>query len=109
MLALGVQCAEESHEIAPQTRQAINECVNPPDARENVTHRHAAARARLQLRAGREISLAKGKFLGYPDITWLEYQYFIDSQPSDQCLIPDHWMTKSIPPGKMTSCDRNAV
>ena len=99
LLALAVQCVEEAHEIAQETRVAVDACVNPPDARENAVHRHTAAMARLQLRTGKDIALKKSRFIGRP-ITWLEYQYFIDSQQDTCCFVPDHWSDRIYPAGQ---------
>ena len=96
LLVLAVQCAEEAHEIARKTRDAVDACVNPADARENLLHRHIAASARLQLRTSKDIALRKSRFIGRP-ITWLEYQYFIDSQADSDRLLPDHWSDATYP------------
>jgi lipopolysaccharide/colanic/teichoic acid biosynthesis glycosyltransferase/energy-coupling factor transporter ATP-binding protein EcfA2 len=91
LLVLGLQCAEEANIIAKETRLAVSECLNPPNARKDIVSRNVAARARLQLRLNKDVVLQRNSFIGKPYITWLEYQYFIDSRASDSCFVPDHW------------------
>jgi lipopolysaccharide/colanic/teichoic acid biosynthesis glycosyltransferase len=99
LIALGTRCAEEANSLDHSARSAIEQCINPPDARNNETARHMAARARLQLRASREIPLKKSSFIADTQITWLEYQYFIDSLAGAECIIPDHWHENIYPEG----------
>jgi lipopolysaccharide/colanic/teichoic acid biosynthesis glycosyltransferase/energy-coupling factor transporter ATP-binding protein EcfA2 len=99
LVVLGVQCAEEANVIDKEARRAVSDCINPPNARDNITARHTAARARLQLRTSKEVSLRKGSFIGGSYVTWLEYQYFIDSLSSVECVVPDHWSTGIYPLG----------
>jgi lipopolysaccharide/colanic/teichoic acid biosynthesis glycosyltransferase/energy-coupling factor transporter ATP-binding protein EcfA2 len=99
LIVLGVHCAEEANSPDQGTRQAIEECINPPGARDNEAVRHTAARARLQLRITREIPLKKSSFISGAQITWLEYQYFIDSLTDTVCVVPDHWHTNIYPEG----------
>ena len=93
MLALGVQCADETNSLDEEVRQAVDDCLNPPHARIDRITRHTAARARFQLRLNRDFALKKTSFIAATDLTWLEYQYFIDSVTDDkgECIVPDHW------------------
>ena len=100
LIVLGVQCADEANALDKEARRAIDECINPRDARDDIAARHMAARVRLQLRASRDISLKKSSFIGGMHVTWLEYQYFIDSFKDVECLVPDHW-SDGIYPAEM--------
>jgi lipopolysaccharide/colanic/teichoic acid biosynthesis glycosyltransferase/energy-coupling factor transporter ATP-binding protein EcfA2 len=105
MIVLGAQCTDEANALDKETRRAIDECINPPSARDDVVARHTAARAQLQLRASKDISLKKSSFIGGMHVTWLEYQYFIDSTIETECLVPDHWHSRIYPAG----ADRDPV
>lgn len=99
MIVLGTRCVEEANSLDQSARQAIEECINPSDARDNKRARRTAALARLQLRTTREIPLKKSSFITGTQITWLEYQYFIDSLADSECVVPDHWHTNIYPEG----------
>lgn len=91
LIVLAAQCADEANELDKLTRQSIDVCINPPDARDDAVTRNIAARAQLQLRASKDVSVKKSSFIGGTHVTWLEYQYFIDSLADTECLVPDHW------------------
>jgi lipopolysaccharide/colanic/teichoic acid biosynthesis glycosyltransferase/energy-coupling factor transporter ATP-binding protein EcfA2 len=99
MIVLGARCAEGASSLDQSAREAIQEYVNPRNARNNKAARHLAARVRLQLRAAREVPLKKSSFIADTPITWLEYQYFIDSLTDTACIVPDHWHENIYPVG----------
>ena len=99
LIVLGALCAEGASSLDQGARQAIEEYVNPPNARNDQAARHLAARVRLQLRATREVPLEKSSFIADTPITWLEYQYFIDSLADTGCIVPDHWHENIYPEG----------
>jgi lipopolysaccharide/colanic/teichoic acid biosynthesis glycosyltransferase/RecA/RadA recombinase len=99
VLALAVQCAEEAHEISQATRRRLDDYVNPPDARSNPASRQLAARVRLLLRGWQDHALPNANFVARSSITWLEYQYFLDSTADTQCRVPDHWLDGIYPAG----------
>lgn len=99
LIVLAAQCADETNEIDKDTLRAVDECINPPSARDDVTARHTAARVRLQLRTSKDIALTKSSFIGGMHVSWLEYQYFIDSLANVECLVPDHWSDSIYPTG----------
>jgi lipopolysaccharide/colanic/teichoic acid biosynthesis glycosyltransferase len=106
LVALAAQCAEEGREIAQAARRAVDECLNPPDARVNPASRHVAARVGLQLKTGRDVPIHRRRFISKSAITWLEYQYFIETatpvtsagrKDSSWVLTPDHWTDDIYP------------
>lgn len=100
MLALAAQCITESQQVAEASRDAVARLISPADARENPASRHIAAQARLRLRPAQDIAIGRNSFVGLP-VTWLEYQYFLDTRPEDGgCLVPDHWDDQVYPPGQ---------
>ena len=99
MLALAVQCMEESQEVAERVRSEVETRISPADARDDIVRRSAAARARLQLRFAKGVPLSTAWPADDP-ITWLEYQYFIDSVMAENCVVPDHWHEHRYPVGQ---------
>ncbi|MFG2959452.1 sugar transferase [Streptomyces sp. NPDC048291] len=100
MLALAAQCIAESQQVAEESRDAVARLMSPADARGNPAGRRVAAQARLRLRAAQDIAIGRNSFVGLP-VTWLEYQYFLDTRPEDgECLVPDHWDDRVYPPGQ---------
>ncbi|MEV0675471.1 sugar transferase [Actinosynnema sp. NPDC050436] len=89
LLALAVRCVEEGRELSPEVRAVVEQRLNPADLRSNAASRHNAARARLLLRTAHEQRVQRGVYSS-PPVTWLEYQYFLDTSP--QCRTPDHWV-----------------
>lgn len=100
MLALAAQCIAESQQVAEASRDAVARLMSPADARANPASRRVAAQARLRLRAAQDIAIGRNSFVGLP-VTWLEYQYFLDTRPEDgECLVPDHWDDRVYPFGQ---------
>ncbi|MFI7545174.1 sugar transferase [Actinoplanes sp. NPDC049599] len=104
LLALGLQCVEEAHEVSRPTRDRLDRYLNPPDARTNVDSRHLAARVRLLLRAFQDQALPASRYIARTGITWIEYQYFLDSTMQVRSRIPDHWHEGVFPRGSEDEC-----
>ncbi|MGC4785041.1 NACHT domain-containing protein [Micromonospora zamorensis] len=97
IVALAVQCVEEAREVTAKLRSLLDNVVNPADARDNRVSRQVAAQVRLSLRAARDIALKRDRFIGRSEISFLEYQYFLDS--TDDSRVPDHWTSEVFPAG----------
>lgn len=108
LLVLAAHCVDEGREVGQLARRAVDMRLNPSEGRTNTASRGLAAQARLQLKASRDLGLDRKQFMSSSAITWLEYQYFIDTESRTSAehnagaLIPDHWVDGVYPEGADT-------